>query len=90
MHTKIRTVDPAFEEGKNVKVAPASQTNKETKSQQNEKDKNETTQTLEKRINPDKGFLLISGGPQAIPSKPFQIHLCTIMYFFFKKFRIIY
>lgn len=29
MHTKIRTVDPAFEEGKNVKVAPASQTNKE-------------------------------------------------------------
>lgn len=26
MHTKIRTVDPAFEEGKNVKVAPASQT----------------------------------------------------------------
>lgn len=90
MHTKIRTVDPAFEEGKNVKVAPASQTNKETKSQQNEKDKNETTQTLEKRINPDKGFLLISGGPQAIPSKPFQIHIYVQLCIFFLKRSVLY
>lgn len=53
MHTKTKTVYPAFEEGKNVKIAPRI-TNKETKSQQNAKDEKETTQTLEKRIHPDK------------------------------------
>lgn len=71
MLTKARTVDPGFEEGINVKIA---RRHKQTKWQHNAKDNKETTQTFEKRIHPDKDFLLISGGPQAIPSKPFQIH----------------
>lgn len=72
MLTKARTVDPGFEEGINVKIA---RRHKQTKWQHNAKDNKETTQTFEKRIHPDKGFLfLISGGPQAIPSKTFQIH----------------
>lgn len=61
MLTKARTVDPGFEEGINVKIA---RRHKQTKWQHNAKDNKETTQTFEKRIHPDKGFLLISGGPR--------------------------
>lgn len=78
MLTKARTVDPGFEEGINRR-------HKQTKWQHNAKDNKETTQTFEKRIHPDKGFLLISGGPQAIPSKPFQIHFYVQLCIFLKR-----
>lgn len=77
MHTKTKTGYPAFEEGKNVKIAPALRTKKQNHSKMQKMKK--------KQPKPQKNAFIQtnSGGPQAIPSRPFQIHIYVRLRIFF-------